>query len=87
VAGLSLSSLLCGASFAFPFQDGERATAGTGSAAPIKESGWGNMGDSSIASIVVSDGSAMGRSAGRGPSPPTRLNHTKVNTPEGKRRR
>ena len=41
--GLSLSSPLHGALFPFPFQDGERATAGTGSAAPSKESGWGNM--------------------------------------------
>lgn len=43
VRGLSLSSPLRGTSFPFPFQDGERPTAGTGSPTHSKESGWGNV--------------------------------------------
>lgn len=39
------------------------------------------MGGSSISSIV-SGGSAMGGSAGRCPSPPTRLDDTEVHIPE-----
>lgn len=40
------------------------------------------MGGSSISSIIVSGGSAMGGSAGRCPSPPTRLDDTEVHIPE-----
>lgn len=61
--------------------------AGTASATPSKESGWGNVEGSSIPGIVVSGGSAMGGSTGRGPALPTRLDHTEVNILEGKRRR
>lgn len=53
----------------------------TGLVAPSKESEWTNVGGSSISSII-SGGSAMGGSAGRCPSPPTRLDDAEVHIPE-----
>lgn len=81
----SLFCPLCGALL----QDGEGATAGIGSATPSKESGWGKMREApALPPSLFLVGLPWGGSAGGGPSPATRLDHTEVNliTQEGRRR-
>lgn len=54
----------------------------TGLVTPGEEIEWTNVDGFSISSIIVSVRSAMGGSAGRCPSPPTRLDDTEVHIPE-----